>query len=291
MKYFSDQENGVPDCTEERIPEQVWNAIKAKIQKEVERGAFGNFCPKKCEDGGAVVGTDSAAFFDLMKGDVPSLALEYACLPTEMPENLTILDMVQFCYKHIAKPTQGRDYHEFFKHYHIERFDSRVGQEEFREYINTLFSRNKLVYELTESGNFERLLYPQLHDLLEKHIPDTEKKLDQMLEDSRQKFLDRDPKVRLEAIERLWDCWERLKTIDNPNDKPASISQRIKNVGKERSGFIDFLNEDAKQLTKIGNNLQIRHSEVGKESIEYPEHMDYLFHRMYATIYLLMTSQ
>jgi hypothetical protein len=52
--------------------------------------------------------------------------------------------------------------------------------------------------------------------------------LDQMLEDARGKFLNRDIEVRLESLERLWDAWEPLRTLEQGKDrrrrlKPCSI--------------------------------------------------------------------
>jgi len=46
-----------------------------------------------------------------------------------------------------------------------------------------------------------------------------------MLEEASRKALDPNPQTRREAVERLWHSWERLKTIENPNDKKKSITK------------------------------------------------------------------
>ena len=46
------------------------------------------------------------------------------------------------------------------------------------------------------------------------------------------------------------------------------------------------LNRRARELTWIGNNLQIRHSETSQERLAKGEHVDYLFHRLLAFIQL-----
>jgi len=50
------------------------------------------------------------------------------------------------------------------------------------------------------------------------------------------------------------------------------------------------LEAEAKELTWIGNNTMIRHTEVGKPPIAESAQVDYLFHRMFAIIRLLLKS-
>ena len=47
---------------------------------------------------------------------------------------------------------------------------------------------------------------------------------------------------------------------------------------------------EAKELNFIGNNLMIRHTEVGKPPIAESAQLDYLFHRMFSMIRLLLKS-
>jgi hypothetical protein len=41
-------------------------------------------------------------------------------------------------------------------------------------------------------------------------------------------------------------------------------------------------------LTDIGNGFMIRHAEVGKTPIADDEHVDFLFHRLFAMVRLLL---
>jgi hypothetical protein len=50
------------------------------------------------------------------------------------------------------------------------------------------------------------------------------------------------------------------------------------------------LEAEAKELTWIGNNTMIRHTEVGKPPIAESAEVDYPFHRMFAIIRLLLKS-
>ena len=45
-----------------------------------------------------------------------------------------------------------------------------------------------------------------------------------MLESARRKFLDPDPAVRLEALEKIWDAFERVKTLEIPGDGNKKVS-------------------------------------------------------------------
>jgi len=111
--------------------------------------------------------------------------------------------------------------------------------------------------------------------------------LNQMLEDSRKKFLNPDPVVRRESIERLWDCWERIKTLEKPNDKKASITLLL-NKATTQKDVREMLEEEAKKLTDIGNSFHIRHTEIQQTLISDSHIIDYLFHRLFCMIMLVL---
>ena len=115
--------------------------------------------------------------------------------------------------------------------------------------------------------------------------------LDQMLENARRKFLDPDPGVRREALEKLWDAWERLKTLGIGSNKKVQTGDILDRAAGASSGkFRKVLENEAKELTWIGNNLQIRHSEVTQEGLAAASHVDYLFHRLMAFVLLILQS-
>ena len=99
-----------------------------------------------------------------------------------------------------------------------------------------------------------------------------------MLETARRKFLDPDAATRRESLEALWDSWERLKTlVGGPNKKTQVASLLDSTAGSSSPGFRKALEQEARELTWIGNNLQIRHSETRQERLSKGEHVDYLF--------------
>ena len=111
--------------------------------------------------------------------------------------------------------------------------------------------------------------------------------LDGLLETARQKFLNRVPDVRRDALEKLWDAWERLKTLEAGEDKKASTKLLLDKASPEPV-FRDRFEQEAVQLTEIGNKFMIRHSETNKVPIVESVHVDYFFHRMFALIRLLL---
>ena len=201
-----------------------------------------------------------------------------------------ILDTIVFCWKRVSKVIH-RTWHSYWGHYDL-TFDELAGRQEFREDINRIFMRNGIAYELTEEGRIERLAYSVLREqLASPQFHTGDKELDNLLEKARRKFLGPDEEMRREALEELWDAWERLKTL-NPDLRKK---QGIKNLLERASGasspkFRDRLEREASELTYIGNELNIRHSETYQERLAMSEHVDYLFHRLFGLIQLILKT-
>ena len=88
-------------------------------------------------------------------------------------------------------------------------------------------------------------------------------------------------------MEKLWDAWERLKTIEAGKDKKARVTAILDKVGNEPN-FRERIEKEALELTEIGNKFMIRHTETDKVPVKDSAQVDYLFHRMFALIWLLL---
>ena len=184
-----------------------------------------------------------------------------------VPERAVVMDIIQFCHTYMG------DY----------------SATTFRNQINTLFERNALAFKLLENGNIERLLNPILSKTLKRsQFNSGDVELDKFLEKATSKFLHHDIKTRKEALEALWDAFERLKTI-NQSDKPASVKILLEQ-SSDCEALREIINAESAALTKIGNNFMIRHSETDRTPIEEEKHIDYLFHRMFSLIWLWLES-
>lgn len=298
MEYFSDKEQGPRARIEDQLTPAIWDGIVAHIQSLIAIGAFGEHFPEVCPDGAGPIGTNERAFSQALKAEIPKIewplkaSNEQGSFLREdepyAPDTIVALDLIQFCYMHVAKPIQG-NYHNFFQHHHLS-FDAIAGQQEFKEKINRIFSRNGLAYQLVNDGSIKRLSPPIIGKQFESLRFDTgDSKLNEILEDARKKYFSPNPSVHKEAVERLWDAWERLKTLEKPSNKKESVKQILDKAASETS-FRKLLEEEAKKLTDIGNEFHIRHSEINQTEIERMEHFDYLFHRLFCMILLLIKT-
>lgn len=282
--YFSDREKGPQPRTEENITSVVWGAIAAIVDSLIEDGSFGVSFPATCRDGNAVIGTHYGQWVRVFSAEHPEISHPFHS--TEPPATLAILDLVEFTFSHIAKPVAG-DHHSFFSHHHLS-FDREAGQEEFRLRINRLFSRNGLAFELGNDGKIIRLAPVVLREALQSALFQTgDSTLDSMLESARIKFLNPDGGVRRESLEKLWDAWERLKTIELGTDKKAQVKALLDKAATEPK-FRELIEVEARALTEVGNNFLIRHSETNRTAIVADAHVDYVFHRLFALIWMIL---
>lgn len=298
--YFSDRENGPRARTEQVISPVVWAGLVATVLALINSGAFGLRFPERCPDGQAVCGCDTDALAASVIAEMPGLAwpLETMCLVEDgflsqrepfAPDTLLILDFIEFIYASVAKPIPGK-HHDFFSHHHL-TFDQQSGQEEFRATVNRIFSRNGVAFEMLSTGRIVRVLPPVLGEDLKRTIFRTgDRTLDNMLDECRAKFSDRNPLVRREALERLWDGWERLKSLADPGDKKRSIKIILDATAAEPS-LRARLEGEATELNSIGNSHLIRHSEVNQVPVIDVDQVDYLFHRLFAMIQLILRKK
>ncbi|MBY0468584.1 MAG: hypothetical protein K2Q07_06360 [Burkholderiaceae bacterium] len=142
------------------------------------------------------------------------------------------------------------------------------------------------ITRLTES----RPVPPVLFEAMGQLPPSGDATLDALLRDACMKFKDPAPKTRSEATEKLWDAWERLKSLEIEGNKRLSVARLLDQSSPEQA-FRALLETEACALTTIGNAFHIRHFETDKVALERAEHNDYLFHRLFALIHLLLFSR
>ena len=295
--YFSDRERGPQPRIWEEVSPKVFEALRSVVQIHFESDKFAMNFPEKCDDWGYICGTDSETFASILEGNIPGIEWgsgkpNFVEVDKTMIDSLAVFDLLEFCHRNIAEPTRGQ-YHPFFRHHRLS-FDENapeVGQRIFREDVNTILARNGIVFDLKPNGRVERILPPALDKLLITPTFDTgDDKLNSMLEDARSKFVSPDPKVHKESLKDLWDAWERLKTLEIPeqNKKKQSFGALL-----DRSAVGDLrepIKKESKELTDIGNAFGIRHSETYQKSLDESYQIDYLFCRMFALINMFLTA-
>lgn len=295
MEYFSDKEGKLKPQTIDSITPAVWGGIVAFIQSLVATGAFGKRYPEICPDGNGPIGTDEHSFVLALRAEVSDvqwpLEIEkgphYEKTPWA-PETIEVLDLIQFCYQAVAEPIRG-SYHSFFRHYHLS-FDEEAGKDSFREKVNTIFRRNGIAFVLESDGTIKRIIPEQFKDFISTHVRTGDSVLDNMIDEAQKKFLNPDTKIRKEALEKLWDCWERIKTLEDSKDKKRSISILLDKASFDPD-IRSLLEHESRKLTDIGNTFHIRHSEVTQVVISDNNIIDYLFYRLFAFIQMLLSSR
>jgi hypothetical protein len=283
LGYYTDRHHGARLRTATEIEEPVRRGILTVIRTRASDGSFGLAFPEYCPDGEGVTGTDTSAMESTIVAHRLYNLFERGA---EIPTTFELLDLIEFSYEKIAKPIQG-GYHSYYRHHHLS-FDQAEGRAGFRAEINRIFERNGIAYELAESGQVERTAPEVLRELLAETLFQTEDTtLNELLEKARTKFLSRDAAIRKESLEALWDAWERLKSLELGKDKKESVGKLLDKVTAEPN-FRELLELEARQLTDIGNKFMIRHAEVGKVAVDDDEQIDYLFHRLFSLIRLLL---
>jgi hypothetical protein len=279
MAYFSEREQGPKPRTVEHITEQAWGGIVSLIRSELERDAFGLDFPWECPDGGAVAGNDVENFRLRLAAEIPGVP--WPLNPHTPPDTLDVLDLLEFCHHHIAAP-EPTYHHSYMRHNHL-NFDREVGQVAYRATVNRLLARSQIAFETGEDGDVVRIA---VHAVVRQgRFVTGDATLDSLLNDAVTKYLDPDPAERANGLEKLWDAWERLKTVLPGKDKKESAKALLDRAATSAE-MRAVLEGEARELTRIGNEFRIRHSETNKTELTELGHVDYLFERMLALIRL-----
>ena len=290
--YFSDRQFGSNPRIEEKIDKVAWDGILSLIQIKIDDGSLAFGFPSHCPDGNAIEGTNRSAFSARVRAEIHDLAGEHPYSweppPDSLPSTLAILDFIEFIARNIGEPTQV-GWHDSFSHHHL-KLDREAGLKKFVEDINRIFSRNGLAYELGESGAIERTVPVPMADLVKRTSFRTgDNDLDDLLDTAIGRFLSPKPEARQDAMEKLWDAFERLKTIEGGKDKKARAAALIdRAVSNGAPVFRSVVETEFKAMTTAGNELHIRHPEVGQEPVGETGEKDYLFMRLYALVWLML---
>lgn len=282
-QYFSDREHGEQPRVNPEIPSSAWDGIAWLIQERVDDGSFRLNPYEKL--------WESKKRFDAtIKSEIPALIGRLDKISRmNQPPLVATMDTIEFCWKAVNKYEKVSVYPYFGQT--AESADKQAGQTEFRERINHIFRRNGVAFDLTVQGRIERLVPGPVGSALRGAVFQTgDAELDQLLETARGKILVPDENSHRDALEKLWDAWERLKTVEHSDKKTGAKKMLDKSAGSSQQTFRDLLGAEAKALTDAGNQLRIRHSETKQERLEESEQVDYLFQRMFSLIYFILRS-
>jgi len=294
--YFSERELGPRARTEQTMSPVAWAGIAVLVEALASSGAFGASFPQECPDGHAICGNDTDMLKSAIEAEIDGLSwpLQRDKVDEDdfmrmrepwAPPTLVALDFIEFVWRSVARPILGR-VHDHYRHHHLS-FDSAEGRSAFVTDVNRILARNGLAYEITESGYVRRILPAIIGDLLARtYFRTGDRTLDVLLEESRTKFSDPDPLIRREALERLFDAWERIKSLADAN-KARSVQLILDRCASEPA-FREVLEKEARELTQIGNGHLLRHHERNQTPVIDVDHVDCLYHRLFALVELVI---
>lgn len=134
-----------------------------------------------------------------------------------------------------------------------------------------------------------RLLEPVLERELREGLPSSgDDDLAQLVAQAEAKFLDPDPAVSRDALEKLWDAFERAKSLLDPAHKQRS-AHALAEASTTTEAAIALVESEMLALTNVGNDFRIRHHETTKHPVP-NDLVDHLFLRLYVLLRLLLTG-
>lgn len=279
---YTDRVNGPAARVHEELPSTTSDGLFALLKNKIQSHWLAHQFPEHCIDGNGISGTNTADLWATVRAVVPELKWPLWMETTQ--EDDVLFDLIEFLAPRVAKPTHG-DWHSFPKHYEL-KFDEKAGRQEFSAEVNQLLHRGGTVYELDANLEIVRLGTPAVQQVVGSMAPDTgDKTLDALLAQAKKLYQSRDGAQRALALEKLWDGFERLKTIDVQGNKKVSVEALLNHITSP--DFRAFANIEMKALTDFGNAFMIRHHETGKSPVP-PEAHDYLFARMGSLIVFLL---
>jgi hypothetical protein len=235
-KLFTERHGGMAPRAKEELDNVTRNGLVALVRARIDEEWFGDSFPSLCPDGRGNAGRNRVNLETMMKAyNViwPADQKDYwrRGEDEEVSSDGQVFDLIEFSYEHVSEPT-AHDHHSYFGHSHYS-YDKKSGRQKFELEVNRLLERNGMAFHL-EHGEVTRLAPAVLQEALAQTTFKTgDKILDELLETSRNKFLNRSLDVRCESLEKLWDAWERLKTIEPGKDKKASTKALLDKTSAE----------------------------------------------------------
>ena len=156
----------------------------------------------------------------------------------------------------------------------------------FKTAINASLKKDNVPFILSDRGMIEILNdYEVLSSEIIKNVDSiSETGIHDLLNEAITKHIQPTFQAHKDAVEKIWDALERLKTYYTDMDKKASVNKIINDMAGGQADYIALFNAEFKALTDIGNNFRIRHHETSKIDITDIYHYDYFFNRCLSLI-------
>lgn len=258
--------------------------------------------PLECADGYGCCGIDEHALDIDLKYAIPGLfrtedgSISVPCVHhnifgdddmTDEYDQYALFDYIEYFANNIRDIVK-RDFHSYFGHHHLTLQTSTNIVFSFVQEINGIFDKTHVLYHLSNDLIIERIVEDTpLTPEIEKNIGNIkEKGLRDLLQEAILLYKQPAPHARRDAVEKIWDAFERLKTYYTTMDKKTSAATIVNDMANRDQTYIALFDAEFKALTAIGNDFRIRHHETSKTDITDSRHYDYFFNRCLSLIAL-----
>ncbi|PRY82873.1 hypothetical protein [Alkalibacterium olivapovliticus] len=140
-----------------------------------------------------------------------------------------------------------------------------------------------LIVHPVEEGTNEKIENKASEQLEQSTSQSIDEIVNNKIEESKLYIRDTDSDKKQIALEKIWDGFERLKTVYG-EDKKASVKELITAVSNGSAEAEKVLDDEFNELTAIGNSYQIRHFENGKTLVHSDHQKEYFYFRMLSLI-------
>ncbi len=164
---------------------------------------------------------------------------------------------------------------EFFGQYNLNT--------DYEAQVNTILRLNDIALKLS-NGIIENIFTSQIQNSISTSIQEVGVK--ELLQEATAYY--DEGKIK-NAVEKLWDAFERLKTYYSSElDKKKSVVKIIQQISNDRKPYIELFDKEFRELTSIGNNFRIRHHETTTIDIDDERHYDYFYKRCLSLISIVL---
>ncbi len=198
-------------------------------------------------------------------------------------DQYAVIDLAEYVYKNVQDYENVKE-HSYYGHTHIRFYKNRqyhYCKGNFRYALNALFKKGGLLYAMDQNGEIERIVSNKetLKQLKEASSNSDDKSLKELIDSALSFYSKPNPENIQVALEKIWDAFERIKTIYPNLGKKDSSNKLIDAISMGEDNYKNLLFNEFVELNYIGNNFRIRHHETNKIEIVDNRHKEYLFNR------------
>lgn len=160
-----------------------------------------------------------------------------------------------------------------------QEFDYRPELKKLKTALLTWIMMNEDKLELSKE-NIDNEAKDLLNEVQQESI---ESELRSLIMESKLYILKKDFTEKKIGLDKIWDAFERLKTMKS-SDKKNSIERIIDEISGGDEELKLQMDEEFRLLTKIGNAYSIRHHEVDQKKFPNNKYIEYFYFRMLALV-------